>query len=722
MHLLCILMLALVLEGEVALRTSVALMALIVLPWAVGQGMIMNLVDAVQVENYARFMVGAMTFSLPALLFMLLAMTGQIERHRVLLLSHALLALPLAVVAWGSQLVIQGVWLTPWGIWYQLGGPLYALNAAFLTTTIAIGIYVCRHIIWDQGIWLQGRRIGFVLLISVIALPDLLLVYGVGVYPFSVFPILVATSMFIWWQLSGQLGSSTPGHRGLDRGEIRHLAVFVATLPLLVASAWVASPRGHGGGLGMLLVLLLPLLGTLQAVGMLIRHYWPAAEVLGIEAEDAEHVLEFFATLTHEQRDDEAVANALIVTLSEHTGLEQVALYLPMDGDRWRGIGTDGEPISVAEEVRAWLFTQRGRATHRELVGALRGSLRIAAQALFDEVNASIVIPIVERDTLLAIIVARRKGGPRSMSATERHVLDEAIRLSARALTYSSLLREAEERAEIAKELEVATAARNARGIGESRTRYKHYQISAHYRPATHFGGDWWGAYQLSDGRLLIVIGDVVGHGVPAALVSSSVASACQTAQELLDDNFSLHEFLHVLNDVVWAVSSGEYSMSCFAAVFDAERSRVDFANAGYPFPWLCRRGHASALDEAAEQAGDSTASDSGEQEAVNIRAMVARGTRLGTSKPLFSEESMEVQAGDLVVFHCDVLVEAMNADGERYGERRLRHLLQGAVFEAGEDACKVLIDDVLAHVGGQSPGDDITVVAVRITDESDHA
>src|SRR5690606_14447652 len=104
----------------------------------------------------------------------------------------------------------------------------------------------------------------------------------------------------------------------------------------------------------------------------------------------------------------------------------------------------------------------------------------------------------------------------------ELQLLMEAARVAAKTLTYIGLFREAEARIEIAKELEVAKAVQHARTPGRDGRSYGICDVLAHYIPAAQFGGDWWLTHELPDGRVFVVIGDVTGRGVPAALVSST--------------------------------------------------------------------------------------------------------------------------------------------------------------------------------------------------------
>ena len=135
--------------------------------------------------------------------------------------------------------------------------------------------------------------------------------------------------------------------------------------------------------------------------------------------------------------------------------------------------------------------------------------------------------------------------------------------------------------------------------------------------------------------------------------------------------------------------------MSCFAAVIDLEEGIASFANAGHPFPYLCRKADDKSLAE--------------------LVPLISRGTRLGTREPLFGAATVEVRDGDLLVFYSDALVNARNSDDRPYGDRRLQHVLQRFVHAAGDRACAVIIEDALAYCDDNPIGDDLTVIVLRM-------
>ena len=107
-------------------------------------------------------------------------------------------------------------------------------------------------------------------------------------------------------------------------------------------------------------------------------------------------------------------------------------------------------------------------------------------------------------------------------------------------------------------------------------------------RSATECGGDWW-HYAYSENQLLIWVGDVTGHGVPAALVMSAVNSA---AHIIAKNNFTPSESLRVLDQAVRFSARGQKLMTCFVASIDLRTGECVYSSAAHEAPMLVRAEH----------------------------------------------------------------------------------------------------------------------------------
>jgi serine phosphatase RsbU (regulator of sigma subunit) len=129
---------------------------------------------------------------------------------------------------------------------------------------------------------------------------------------------------------------------------------------------------------------------------------------------------------------------------------------------------------------------------------------------------------------------------------------------------------------------------------------------------------------------------------------------------------------------------------------------KVTFANAGHPFPYLCRRPREGNGGAPAE-----------------LRALVSRGTPLGSDDLVVSATSFDLERDDVVVFYSDSVVDLLNPEGVPYGDRRLQRVLRKRVRPAGGRACEVILDDAMRHYGDRPVQDDINLIVFRLAASS---
>ena len=215
--------------------------------------------------------------------------------------------------------------------------------------------------------------------------------------------------------------------------------------------------------------------------------------------------------------------------------------------------------------------------------------------------------------------------------------------------------------------------------------------IAARYLPMSDVAGDFYDFLPIDNRRLGVLVADVTGHGVPAALIASmlKVAFAGQSAHA--EDPAQV---LTGLNRALCGKFEEHFVTAAYVFV-DLERFTLRYAGAGHPPPILFSRNH-----------GDSN----GES-----REIEANGLMLGLfPDAAYSSVEIPLSAGDRVLFYTDGIAEAMNAAREEFGKSRLKRFLSEASCSPSE-----LVDALLAEsrrwsgnsVAGQRQDEDITLV-----------
>lgn len=213
------------------------------------------------------------------------------------------------------------------------------------------------------------------------------------------------------------------------------------------------------------------------------------------------------------------------------------------------------------------------------------------------------------------------------------------------------------------------------------------YEMSAHYTPADQCGGDWWWVDHRKDGSVLLVVGDVTGHGAGAALVTTSMATALQCLLRS-EHGGDLGAVLQTLSQLLRDSTGGRYQMALTALELQPNEQQLRVWSAGAP-PVLIDRGEAG------------------------IHAVGAAGNNLGDDVFKPGERTVAFGPGDRLLVFTDGVSELSRADGRQLGLRRLRSLFQGTSLLEPEQARQGLASDLDAERGGAVIEDDVTFLVV---------
>jgi len=256
------------------------------------------------------------------------------------------------------------------------------------------------------------------------------------------------------------------------------------------------------------------------------------------------------------------------------------------------------------------------------------------------------------------------------------------------------LLQQTAEKARIEQELEVAKTIQETLVPGPELVERGPLRFAGFYQPAAQTGGDWWTWHELASGKILIVIGDVTGHGVPSAMITAAAKAACDVARHVHGDDVSVTRLLEIMNHAIWQSAQRRFVMTCFASIVDLRARTITYANAGHNFPYLFRAGEGKG----------------------EFGSLMIRGNRLGddpTSR--YEAKVTELVPGDVLVWYTDGIVECENEQGEEYGEKRFRASVRRAAALDSADMRDAIVGEAAAFFGMMPRKDDITMVVGRI-------
>jgi hypothetical protein len=228
--------------------------------------------------------------------------------------------------------------------------------------------------------------------------------------------------------------------------------------------------------------------------------------------------------------------------------------------------------------------------------------------------------------------------------------------------------------------------------------KYVGVDLATEYTPAEQVGGDFYDVFRLKDEGIALVMGDVSGKGVPAALLMGVIHGAVRSS--LWSESPSRHESeSEQLNRLLCERASGERFASMFWCYHDPIAHTLSYVNAGHWPPLLTHK----------------TVSK------VEISRLHAGGPVLGVLLDArYEQAKLQIYPGDSLVMYSDGLIEAVNSHEEEYGEGRLRELLATLTEKSADDTRRAILASLAAFTGNAGLRDDLTIVVAKFMSTGD--
>ncbi|MBK5291480.1 MAG: SpoIIE family protein phosphatase [Acidobacteriia bacterium] len=314
----------------------------------------------------------------------------------------------------------------------------------------------------------------------------------------------------------------------------------------------------------------------------------------------------------------------------------------------------------------------------------LKSSMTIVQQ----QVRSLIAVPLQTADSVIGLIYVDSPHIVRPFTSEDLNLLTVMANIAAIKIEHSRLLEVEQAERMMAKELEqAADIQRNLFPKGQPNV--AGLDIAGHSIPCRSVGGDYFDYLPLPGGRFGVIVADVAGKGLPAAMMMSSLQARVQM---LAEDTEDMAEFVTRLNRGVAANCPGNRFITFFMAMFDPVTGDYSYCNAGHNPPFVVRvDGTVERLEEG--------------------------GPVLGIMRQLkYQAGTARLEKGDVIALFSDGVTEARNAADEEYDEApfleelmKMRHSPAQQIVETVHEALERFIDTAAAV-------DDITLVIVRKT------
>ena len=219
------------------------------------------------------------------------------------------------------------------------------------------------------------------------------------------------------------------------------------------------------------------------------------------------------------------------------------------------------------------------------------------------------------------------------------------------------------------------------------------FDIYATMDPAKEVGGDFYDFFKLDDNNLAIVVADVSGKGVPAALfmvIGKTLIKDHTFNQNNLGDVFS------IVNKILCESNSENLFITAFEAVINLKTGDMEYVNAGHELPFIYKK--STGIFKAFE--------------------MKPGFVLAGMENMKFSPGKIKLDYGDKIFQYTDGVTEATNSNNELYGMQRLEKILNKNASKSVEEILKAVKADIDLFVGDAMQFDDITMLGFEYTPE----
>jgi phosphoserine phosphatase RsbU/P len=214
------------------------------------------------------------------------------------------------------------------------------------------------------------------------------------------------------------------------------------------------------------------------------------------------------------------------------------------------------------------------------------------------------------------------------------------------------------------------------------------YEFSSHYSPMSQVGGDYFDLVPLGENRLAVIVADVVGHGIAAAMLMAKISAEARYAFAINDDP---RKAVQLMNRNLSDLNLDKF-VTLIAGVMDFSQHAITLVNAGHQPPILI---------------------PAGKKKPTELR-IVGSGLPLGILDSVeYGAERIELNAGDCLVLYTDGVNECMNAKGDQLGVPALLAELHQSQAKGAGAIGKVISQTVQRHRGNYQQIDDICLVAV---------
>src|SRR6185437_12984306 len=345
---------------------------------------------------------------------------------------------------------------------------------------------------------------------------------------------------------------------------------------------------------------------------------------------------------------------------------------------------SEGAGFSISTAVRDRVLSEKCSLLISD--AQVDDALRQQKSIVMHRVRSMMAVPLQTGDRVIGLIYVDNSTFIRPFSQEDLDLLTVMANVAAIRIEHARLAEV--EQAEKLMELELSQASEIQQTLLPTEAPlYEGYDLAGYNLPCRTVGGDYYDFVPYKDGRLALVVGDVSGKGLPAALLMSSLQARVQMLRETNPDPGTAVTILN--RSLAERCPLGKF-ITFFYALLDVKSGLLKYSNAGHNYPLLLRA-------------------------AGSVEQLSGSGMVMGIFPSVYYEvREITLEPGDLLALYSDGVTEASTAKGVEFGEDGLTQFLSERKSESCSQIVASLADHVRRWRGSSSFSDDFTIVLAR--------
>ena len=374
----------------------------------------------------------------------------------------------------------------------------------------------------------------------------------------------------------------------------------------------------------------------------------------------------------------------LILDLSISAVNAERGVVMILENEKLVSRAVHGEGFRISSTIRDRVLKEKTSVLVRDLAQdeALRAQVSISEQ----QIHTMMAVPLQTEERVIGLIYVDSRSFIREFTPDDLNLLTVLANVAATRLEHTRLA--VMERREQARTRDLDQAAEiQAAILPAGPPTNAHVEAAGHNKSCRTVGGDYYDYFDYEDGRLSLVLGDVAGKGMSAAMLMSNLQARVQM---LAEDPGELASKVWRLDQAVAKNSPDNRFITLFFAVLEPQEKRMTYCNAGHNPPLLVRADG-------------------------SVERLPALGSVLGMLPELgYEERTCSFGPGDLLVVFSDGVTESESPDGEEYGDEQLAEWLVVNRTSSAAELVEGILVEVDKFTDGAPAIDDVTVLVAR--------